>query len=158
MATSPASHTDPRLRSLDTLADWLDSRFTIPGTDIRFGLDAVVGLIPGAGNAAGYLASSALVLTMARHGASMRLVVRMLLNIALDATVGAIPILGSIFDVAFKANNRNVRLLREHYAEGKHTGSVWPVVLAALAGLLLVGALMVYVIYVVLAALWTWAS
>ena len=150
MATSPASHTDPRLRSLDTLADWLDSRFTIPGTDIRFGLDAVVGLIPGAGNAAGYLASSALVLTMARHGASMRLVVRMLLNIALDATVGAIPILGSIFDVAYKANNRNVRLLREHYAEGKHTGSAAPVIAIALAGLLIIGALGLYLAYLLL--------
>ena len=146
--TDPAKA--PALKRADQLADLLDSRFVIPGTDIRFGVDALLGLVPGGGDLVGYVASGALVLTMARHGASPLLVARMLGNVLLDTVVGSVPVLGTVFDVAYKANNRNVRLLREHYAEGKHTGSAAPVIAIALAGLLIIGALGLYLAYLLL--------
>lgn len=142
------------LKRVDQLADLLDSKFTLPGTDIKFGVDAVLGLVPGGGDLVSYAASGALIVTMARHGASPLLVARMLINVALDAIVGSIPVLGTVFDVVYKANNRNVRLLREHYEEGKHTGSVWPVVIGAIVVLLLIGAFVSYLAYVVLSWLW----
>ena len=142
------------LKRVDQLADLLDSKFTLPGTDIKFGVDAVLGLVPGGGDLVSYAASGALIVTMARHGASPLLVARMLINVALDAIVGSVPILGTVFDVVYKANNRNVRLLREHYEEGKHTGSVWPVVIGAIVVLLLIGAFVSYLAYVVLSWLW----
>ena len=130
---------DKALERVDAVAKLLDSQFVIPGTDFRFGLDAVAGLLPVGGDVASFMASGALVLTMARHGASGALVARMLVNVALDALIGSIPILGDLFDVAYKANNRNVRLLREHYEEGRHAGSPWPIVFGAAVVLLLIG-------------------
>lgn len=86
-----------------------------------------------------FLASGALVLTMVRHGASGQLAARMLGNIAIDALVGAIPFLGDLFDVAFKANVKNVELLKEHYDEGKHSGSGWGIFLGTFVALAIMG-------------------
>ncbi len=124
----------PELKYLDRASDLLDSRFRVPGTDIRFGLDFLIGLIPFAGDIFTFSFSGLLVVAMARHGASGMVVVKMLWNILLDATVGAIPILGDLFDLQYKANRRNYRLLEEHYSEGAHQGSAWPVI----AGILIV--------------------
>ncbi len=99
----------------------LDSSLKIG--NFRFGLDPILNLIPFAGNGATTLMSLALVFVMKQHGASSKLAAKMLGNVLLDFFVGAIPILGWIFDFYFKANNRNVKLLKEHYAEGKHQGS-----------------------------------
>ena len=99
---------------LDLLAALLDSRWRIPGTSIRFGLDALVGLVPVLGDAATGIVSVYIVLRARSCGAGKTLVARMLGNVLLDTVVGSIPILGSIFDVYFKANNRNIRLLRRH--------------------------------------------
>jgi hypothetical protein len=96
------------------LAALLDSRWRIPGTSIRFGLDALVGLVPILGDAATSIVSAYIVLRARKCGAGNFLVARMLGNVLLDALVGSVPILGSIFDVYFKANNRNIRLLRRH--------------------------------------------
>ena len=146
------------LERMDAFARLLDSQFVIPGTKFRFGLDAIAGLIPVGGDAASFMASGALVLTMARHGASPMLIARMLLNIAVDAMVGAIPILGDLFDVTFKANNRNVKLLREHYTENKHTGSVWPVVFGALVVLIFMGIALSWLLWQVASFLWSMIS
>ncbi len=131
------------LRNLDALAKLMDAQFRIPGTDIRFGVDAMVGLVPGVGDLVTFLISSYLVSTAAKKGASGFVLARMIFNIILDGLVGAIPILGDIFDVVFKANQRNMKLLQEHYIEGRHQGSarkvIIPVVivfLALLAGLI----------------------
>lgn len=132
-------------KHLDNLSDLLDSRFRIPGTNIRFGLDALVGLVPYAGDMVTFAFSGLLVISMARYGASGMVVVKMLWNVLLDTMVGSIPLVGDIFDVQFKANRRNYRLLKEHYQQGKHTGSAWPVVLAVVAALLFMAVLVVMV-------------
>ncbi|MGB3800235.1 MAG: DUF4112 domain-containing protein [Lewinella sp.] len=134
----------PQLRWVDTFSRALDTKFRIPGTDIRFGLDFILGLVPGAGDLLSMGMSGTLVATMARHGASPRLVARMVVNIVLDAVVGSVPIIGNIFDLVYKANYRNAKLMREYYDEGKHTGSVWPVVLGVVAAVLIAMVLVVW--------------
>jgi len=101
----------------------LDSRFVIPGTKIRFGLDPVFSLIPVLGDLITYAISGVLIYTMYQHGASRKVVIKMILNSTLDAVLGAIPLVGTLFDVAYRSNDRNVRLLKEYYFEGKHQGS-----------------------------------
>ena len=135
----------PQLRWVDTFSRVLDTKFRLPGTDVRFGLDFILGLVPGAGDILSLGMSGTLVATMARHGARPRLVARMLVNVVLDALVGSIPLLGNVFDLFYKANYRNAELMREYYEEGKHRGSVWPVVLAVIASILVVMVILVWV-------------
>lgn len=105
---------DARLDRMRAAARLLDSRFRIPGTNIRFGLDAIVGLVPGVGDFAGAIASAYFIYEAARLGAPGPVLARMVTNVGVEALVGAVPILGDLFDVAFKANNRNMRLLETH--------------------------------------------
>ncbi len=135
----------PQLRWVDSFSRVLDTKFRIPGTSIRFGLDFILGLVPGAGDILSLGMSGTLVATMAKNGASPRLVARMLVNVVLDAVVGSIPVLGNIFDLFYKANYRNAELMREYYDEGKHTGSVWPVVIAVIASILVIMIVLVWV-------------
>lgn len=130
---------DERLRWVERVAHLMDSQFRLPGTRFRFGLDPLLGLLPVVGDLSTLAVSGALLLTMMRHGASGAVVVRMAFNILLDTIVGAIPIIGNIFDFAYKSNERNVALLRSHYAEGRHQGSG-----KGLAVLLLLGFLVVF--------------
>ena len=134
----------PQLQWVDTFSRVLDTKFRIPGTDLRFGLDFILGLVPGAGDILSLGMSGTLIATMARHGASPLLVTRMLLNVVLDAFVGAIPILGNIFDLVYKANYRNAELMKEYYEEGKHRGSVWPIVLGVIV---VIVALMIFLVW-----------
>ena len=103
---SPAS--GDRLRDLARL---LDEAIRIPGTNIRVGLDALLGLLPGGGDVAGGLLSGLIMLQAARAGAPASILARMLGNVLLDVAVGTVPLLGDLFDVAWRANTRNVRLL-----------------------------------------------
>lgn len=98
-----------------------------------------MGLVPGLGDVLSMGFSGLLILTMAKNGASLKLVVRMLLNVVLDTVVGSFPILGNLFDLVFKANTRNLILMREYYVAGEHQGSVWLVivVVAVVLGVLL---------------------
>lgn len=105
------------IERLENLAHWLDSRFRIPGTDIRFGLDAVVGLLPGIGDGGTALLSFYIVHQARRIGAPLPLRIRMTGNIVLDLLTGAIPLVGDLFDLGFKANRRNVALLRKHFSD-----------------------------------------
>ena len=105
---------DARLDRMRAAARLLDSQFRIPGTNIRFGLDAVAGLVPGVGDFAGAVASAYFIYEAARLGAPGTVLARMVTNVGIEALVGAVPILGDLFDVAFKANNRNMRLLEQH--------------------------------------------
>lgn len=98
----------------ERLARLLDSQFRVPGTRMRFGVDGVLGLLPGVGDAAGLALATMVIVQAVRLGARGSTVARMVLNVALDTVVGAIPVLGSVFDFAFKANNRNVSLLQRH--------------------------------------------
>ena len=108
---------------IERFARLLDSRFLIPGTNIRFGLDPVFSLFPVLGDLITYAISGALIYAMHNHGASRNVVIKMIINSTLDAVIGTIPLIGTIFDVFYRSNERNVRLLREHYSEGKHQGS-----------------------------------
>lgn len=113
------------LEWVDRVVNVMDDRFRIPGTRIRFGLDALIGLVPWLGDAVSVGISGMLVMAMARHGASGMVLVKMIGNVIIDMIIGAIPLLGDLLDFSFKANRRNLRLLREHYEEGKHQGSAW---------------------------------
>ena len=108
------THEPPQLEHLRSLSRLLDNAFTIPGTQYRFGLDALIGLVPGLGDTVSALFSSYIVVQASRLGAPRSVVTRMIANIALDTAVGWIPLLGDIFDVAWKSNNRNLALLEEH--------------------------------------------
>ncbi len=121
--TPPTALPDERLKWVESLARLMDSQFRLPGTNFKFGLDPILGFIPLAGALSTYAVSGILVFTMARYGVSRKVVILMFLNILLDALFGSIPIIGNIFDFAYKANDRNVRLLRRHYQEGKYSGS-----------------------------------
>ncbi len=93
------------------LARVLDEAVRIPGTNIRIGLDALLGLLPVGGDVAGGVFSGLIILQAARAGAPTPVLGRMLANVAIDVVLGAIPLLGDLFDVAWRANSRNVRLL-----------------------------------------------
>lgn len=121
---------------VEKISDLLDKKYTLPGTRFRFGLDPVIGLIPFIGHAVSFVISAGLIMIMVRHGASGKVAVKMTLNALIDAVFGAIPIAGNIFDFVFKANSRNVRLLKEYYAEGKHQGTGLDIVILAFIGLL----------------------
>lgn len=101
------------LSRLESVATLTDSRFRIPIIGVRFGIDAIIGLVPVVGDAIGAIISLSLFVEATRLGAPWRLRVRMLLNIGLDFLVGLIPFVGDIADVAFKANTRNIALLRQ---------------------------------------------
>ncbi len=153
MQTKTNQH--PALKNLDTLARLMDSQFKIPGTDIRFGLDALVGLVPGAGDFSTFIVSGYMLTVLAKNGASGFVLARMALNVLIDSLFGAIPILGDIFDVAFKANQRNMKLMHQHYVEGRHRGSAWKVVVPILLVLLLFVAALVWATYELLAWLFS---
>ena len=103
---------------LQRVAWLLDAAFRIPGTQQRFGLDAIIGLIPGVGDALGALLSTYIIVEAARRGASVWMVTRMLGNVAVETLIGAIPLLGDLFDVVFKANMRNLALLGDTLERG----------------------------------------
>jgi hypothetical protein len=108
--TVPTRTTDPLARAR-TLTRLLDTAARVPGTGIRFGADAIVGLIPGLGDVAGAVLAGYLVLLAQRLGAPRSVVLRMLGNVAVDTLGGTVPLIGDLFDVAFKSNTRNLALL-----------------------------------------------
>lgn len=112
-----------KLKWVERVSHLMDEQFQIPGTNFRFGLDPLINLIPMAGGLGGFAVSTVLLITMAKHGVSRKVLLLMTLNILLDSTIGAIPLIGNIFDFAYKSNSRNIKLLKEHYVEGKHQGS-----------------------------------
>ena len=120
----PELPSDPRLATVKRISKLMDEEFEIGG--FKFGLDPILNFVPLAGDLGGYLVSVVLIFTMIKHGASGKVALKMAGNATLDALVGAIPILGWIFDFGYKANTRNVKLLTEHYVEGKHQGKVTP--------------------------------
>lgn len=131
---------------MDSLAKLLDSKYRIPGTQFKFGLDPIIGLIPGAGDLITFLFSSGLIVIMIQQGASGKLAIKMLGNVLLDTLIGSIPILGQIFDFFYKANQRNVKLLREHYEQGKHQGSGIGIIIVVILMVIIILALLVFLI------------
>ncbi|HJQ82349.1 MAG TPA: DUF4112 domain-containing protein [Lacipirellulaceae bacterium] len=101
-------------RELEQLARWMDSVFEIPILKLRFGLDALLGLLPGGGDVGAALVSVYILSAANRYGVSRITILRMAVNIALDIIAGSIPIAGDLFDAYWKSNDRNVALLRRH--------------------------------------------
>lgn len=148
---------DADIARLDTLASFLDNRFRIPGTEIRFGLDAIIGLVPYVGDIAGFALSGILFSVMLKRGAGPLTLLRMMGNFVLDALVGAIPLLGDLFDFGFKANRRNVDLLKKYYAEEGPKPKVGTSVFILFVLFLIFLATLVWAIGRLLAAGWHWA-
>ncbi len=117
-APVPAPAADRRLQDLEKLSYYMDEAIRIPGIGYRVGWDAVIGLIPGAGDAVGLLISAYIVLQAARMGLPKSTIFRMLGNVGIEAVVGAVPLLGDVFDAGWKANRRNIRLARKHLGQG----------------------------------------
>jgi hypothetical protein len=135
-----------RLGGARAFAHLLDDSVRIPGLGVRFGLDAVIGLVPGLGDLAGAILSGYVVLLGARLGAPRSVVLRMLGNVAVETVVGSVPLLGDLFDVGWKANLRNVALLdrwidqpgRTHAASRRAVGfTVLALAVLAIGGLAL---------------------
>lgn len=105
------------MRRARALARALDAAVGIPGTSIRIGLDAILGLIPGAGDVAGAALSGYIVLAAVRRGAPPEVIWRMLANVGIDTIIGTVPVVGDVFDVAYKSNIRNVELLERYTTE-----------------------------------------
>ncbi len=143
----------PGLQDIEKLAKLMDAKFKIPGTNIRFGLDAIIGLIPGVGDLGTFAVSGYMVWIMANNGASGFLLARMVTNILIDAIFGMVPLLGDIFDVAFKANIRNMKLMHEHYTEGRHKGSAWKVIIPVLIILFVIIIGIIWLTYKLLSSL-----
>jgi hypothetical protein len=124
LITGPASDQLPVVRAL---AKIMDTAFVIPGTDIRFGLDTVIGLIPGIGDAISSAVGGYIVLVAAHLGVSKVVLARMTANLIADALIGVVPIIGDAADVAFKANKMNVELLERALTEPRaaRRSSLW---------------------------------
>ena len=117
---------------LNYIATLLDDRFSIPGTRIRFGLDALIGWIPGIGDALAAAASLVIVVAAWKRGVSRITMLRMMMNISIEASIGAIPLIGDFVHVAWKANRRNYNLLLRDQREPRaHERSDWLFVIGA---------------------------
>jgi len=117
---------------VERLAWLLDNAFPVPGLKFRIGLDALLGLIPGFGDAAGVILSSYIVHEAWRLGVPKSVLVRMWLNVVIEGVVGAIPLLGDLFDAAWKANMRNVALLEGHLRHPRRTAAASRMLIAGL--------------------------
>lgn len=130
---------DPKiatLRRLRTLSRVLDSAITIPGTNYSFGLDPLLGLLPAGGDIAGAALSAYIVFAAAQMGVPRESLVQMVYNILLETLVGTVPVLGDLFDAAWKANIKNMELLEAHLdAPGSHKKADKTFVILLLAGL-----------------------
>ena len=109
----PRAHEVARLRRL---AERMDTAFRFPGTNIRFGWDAIIGLVPGVGDTLALLPSAYILREAHRMGAPTPLLGRMVVNSGIDFVIGSVPLIGDIFDVGWKSKLRNVKLLEEHLA------------------------------------------
>lgn len=137
---APAAPAPAPLRNARSLARLLDTAFTIPGTGFRVGLDPILGLVPGIGDFAGVVLSLPILFHAARLGVPRTLLLRMGVNIGIEALVGAIPLIGDLFDAGWRANVRNVRLMEAFIADPRRaakSGSRWLIGTAAGVGAVL---------------------
>lgn len=124
------------LVALRRFAFFMDEAFEIPGTRIRVGLDALIGLIPGIGDIIGSLLSTWIIAGALRHRVPTPIIVRMVFNIAVDLIFGAVPVAGDIFDFLFEENMKNMRLLEKHRDRRRPPRSTAAIAATALAILL----------------------
>jgi hypothetical protein len=131
----------------NAFARLLDTQFKIPGTNWRFGLDPILGLIPGVGDFLSFLMQAWLVLSIFSKGVSGELAARLTFNILLDTLVGSIPIIGQAWDFWFKANQRNLKLATDYWHYNKYKSNGWGYWLLLIA--LLIGAIALIVFLVI---------
>jgi hypothetical protein len=136
------------LKNLRALARIMDDAVAVPGTRFRIGLDALIGLVPGAGDVAGGVTTAYALVVAQRLGAPPAVLLRILWNVVIDTVFGSVPFLGDIFDAGFRANRRNAELL-ERYARSpeKTRRSSMVVLILMLLALMLIVAAGVYVSY-----------
>ena len=139
------------LKRIDRLGYLLDNSIRIPGVGYRVGYDAIIGLIPGVGDLAGFALSAYIVLEASRFRLPKATLARMVFNVGLEAVIGVVPFLGDLFDATYKANARNLRLLHAHLEERKpgQRAADRRFVLFAVLGL--IGALILTVFLIILA-------
>jgi hypothetical protein len=131
-----------RLEALRNVARLLDSAFRIPGTTYRIGLDPILGFLPGFGDLVSPLFALAIVWNARTFGVPRIVVIRMLVNVAIDAVLGAVPLIGDLFDFTWKANSMNLALLERHAAgERAETTGDWVFVGAVMLILMGIAAL-----------------
>jgi hypothetical protein len=136
---------DQTLQNLETL---LDEAFRIPGTQFRFGIDGIIGLVPGLGDVLAGLLSAVIPLAAWIRGVPYITLVRMATNLGIGVLVGTIPIFGDIFDIAWKPNRRNYRLLQRHLGEPRqHTWRDWAFLGILGAGLALIFAIPLFLVF-----------
>lgn len=134
------------LGHMRALAKLLDDSIPLPGTNYKIGLDAIIGLIPGFGDATGTLLSSYIVLKAAQLGVSVSTLIRMTMNVLIEGVVGSVPFFGDVFDAVWKANMRNISLVERELVSGR------PLVSSKLT-VVLVGLVLILVIAVIFALL-----
>ena len=131
-------------KGLDDLSRYLDGLFRIPGTDWRFGLDALIGLVPNVGDTLTSLASFYILFSGVRYGVPKITLLRMAINIGIDYLVGSIPFVGDAFDFFWKANKQNMDLIRERatgHDKGKTSDYIFIFALIGILALILVGSI-----------------
>ncbi len=134
---SPKHANDEARRRLRRYAWFLDDSIPLPLIGRRVGVDAVIGLVPGVGDALGALLSSYVLVEAVRIGVSKAVFFRMVLNVLIETVVGAVPVLGDLFDAAFKANERNVDLLESYLDDPRETARASRTIAAGIAVALL---------------------
>ena len=105
---------EEKLTRLRQLSENLDESFTIPGTNIKFGIDALIGLVPGGGDLIGGLFSLYLLRTAIKMKLPKSAILSIIFNIIIDTTIGIVPVIGDIFDILWKSNKRNMRIIEKH--------------------------------------------
>jgi hypothetical protein len=124
--------------NLDILSHILDDFIKVPGTSIRFGLDGIMGVVPGIGDVLGGIASCIIIIAAWMRGVPYVTVARMVANVVIEVVVGSIPVLGDAFDIAWRANRRNYALLTGSlYEPRKHTIQSWIFLIALAIGLIM---------------------
>lgn len=121
------------LVALRKFAFYMDEAFTVPGTRIRVGIDALLGLIPGVGDLIGGVLSTWIVVGALRHRVPVRVIARMILNILIDLVFGAVPVAGDVFDFLYEENMKNMRLLERHRDRRRPPRSAASIALIAIA-------------------------
>ncbi|OUL29012.1 hypothetical protein BV372_24025 [Nostoc sp. T09] len=145
----------PTLKRLRQISRLMDNVITVPGTQVSVGLDPILGLLPIGGDVVGVILSGYIVVEAARLGASRATLGRMVFNIIIDGLVGSIPMLGDLFDFAWKANTLNIQLLENHLQSPIPTKKAdkW-FILALVAGLLLIAIVLVILPMIIIRWLW----
>lgn len=147
-------------KASELLAKVLDTAIEIPGTKIRIGLDPLIGLVPGIGDALASFVGSTIIVMASRLQVPKIILFRMSLNLLINGAIGAIPVLGDFFSIWFKSNARNAQLLRRHSSSVRQSSTLidWVFVIAVLGATLAatLGAI-VGVIWLV-STLWQWAQ